>query len=102
MRRMPPVAVLAAALLLLAPSLVASRHLRGAGPAYWQQPARFPMHYPAAAAAVEGYVVNPMGGASYCNARLVKPGEEHSALASGARTAADAAPAALGAKALAS
>jgi hypothetical protein len=64
------VAVIAA--LVLAP-LVSSRALRGAGPAYWEEPARAPMHYPAAAAAVEGFVVNPMGGPSFCNVRLVKP-----------------------------
>lgn len=62
------------ALLAAAPSL-ASAKLQGVGPAYWQEPARYPMHYPAGAAAVEGFVVNPMGGQSYCNGRLVKPGE---------------------------
>jgi hypothetical protein len=65
-------AVLAA--LVFAP-LVSARFLHGAGPAYWEEPAMAPMHYPAAAAAVEGFVVNPMGGPSFCNAQLVKPGE---------------------------
>lgn len=70
--RMHLAAVLAA--LLLAPMVSAARVLTGTGPAYWQEPARYPMHYPAAQAAVEGFVFNPMGGPSYCNARLVKPG----------------------------
>lgn len=70
--RMSTAAVFVA--LLAAPSL-ASAKLQGVGPAYWQEPARYPMHYPAGAAAVEGFVVNPMGGQSYCNGRLVKPGE---------------------------
>lgn len=64
-------AVLAA--FLLAP-MVSARVLTGTGPAYWQQPASNPLHYPAAQASVEGFVFNPMGGPSYCNARLVKPG----------------------------
>lgn len=70
--RMYLATVLAA--LLLAP-LASARFLTGTGPAYWQEPARYPMHYPAAQAAVEGFVFNPMGGPSYCNARLVKPGK---------------------------
>jgi hypothetical protein len=71
MMRMYHAAVLAA--ILLAPA-VSARFLTGAGPAYWSEPARYPMHYPAAQAAVEGFVANPMGGHSYCNARLVQPG----------------------------
>lgn len=64
--------IVLAALLAAAPSLASAKQ-QGAGPAYWEEPARYPMHYPAGAAAVEGFVVNPMGGQSYCNGRLVKP-----------------------------
>lgn len=72
--------VVAALVALLSSPVIAIRQLAGSGPAYWQEPARYPMHYPAAAAAVEGFVVNPMGGPSYCNVRLVKPGALNSAL----------------------
>lgn len=50
------------------------RRLAGSGPAYWQEAARYPLHYPAAQAAAEGFVVSPMGQQpAFCNARLVKP-----------------------------
>jgi hypothetical protein len=71
--RISAAVIVLAALLAAAPSLASAKQ-QGAGPAYWEEPARYPMHYPAGAAAVEGFVVNPMGGQSYCNGRLVKPG----------------------------
>jgi hypothetical protein len=77
MARMHAAVLAAAALLLLSLTPGAAsgaRSLTGTGPSYWADAARFPQHYPAAAAAAEGFVVSPMGGATFCNARLVKPG----------------------------